>query len=168
MAKQWFVGKTKPGQELIAQRHLKYQHFTTYLPMYVREWMKFPRLKPFLPSYIFINMDITQAWVCIKYTMGMSSLLCTGEIPQAISPSIIDEIKSREVYGIVKLPPAFVCKFKKGEKVIIKGGGIEAIFGEPKDSRRADIFISLFNSPHKLTVEMSKLKAAPFVGTAAA
>jgi transcriptional antiterminator RfaH len=166
MAKQWFVGKTKQGQETIAERHLRRQHFETYLPMYVNEWCRFPRLRPFLPSYIFIQLDLTQAWLCVKHTIGMRSLLCVGEAPQSLSGAVIEDLKARERHGVIQLPPEFVCRFKKGERVKIKGTGVEALFGEPLDHKRAEVFITLFGRSNKLVVPFMKLSTAPFAAVA--
>ncbi len=166
MAKQWFVGKTKQGQETIAERHLRRQSFETYLPMYINEWCRFPRLRPFLPSYIFIRLDLTQAWMCVKYTIGMRSLLCVGETPRSLSSTVIEDLKKRERHGVINLPPEFVCKFKKGEKVKIKGTGVEALFGEPLDHKRARVFIDLLGRSNELIVPILKLSTSPFAAVA--
>lgn len=57
MPRQWFIGVTRQGQETLAKRELENQQFGTYLPMCITEWARKPRIRPFLPSYIFIALD---------------------------------------------------------------------------------------------------------------
>ena len=147
MPKQYFVGLTKQGQERLAKRELEKQLFETYLPMCFSEWAKQPRIKPFLVGYIFVRLDpLSERWRAVFSTYGMRSVICSGEHPQPVGDWIIEEIKSREVDGLVRLPPRVLCKFQPGDPVKVKGSPIDAVFDEVVDHRRAAVFLSLLGS----------------------
>jgi transcription antitermination factor NusG len=168
MARQWFIGVTKQSRETFAKLHLEKQNFNTYLPMCISEWAKKPKIKPFLPSYIFISLDpICDRWRAVFSTFGMRSVLCSGEHPQPAPQWIIDGIKEREVDGLVRLPPKVACKFKKGDHIAIKGSPIDCLFEEVVDYRRAKVFYSLLGRPHHLILPLSRLSAASLPGAVA-
>jgi transcription antitermination factor NusG len=169
MARQWFVGVTKQGRETLAKRELENQKFNTYLPMCISEWTRKPKVKPFLPSYIFIALDpICDRWRAVFSTFGMRTVLCSGDHPQPAPQWIIDGIKEREIDGLVRLPPKVACKFKKGDRITIKGNPVEALFEEVLDHRRAIVFLSLLGRPNRLIVPLSKLATATLPGAVAA
>lgn len=164
----WFVGKTKQGRETYARLNLERQHFVTYLPMYVSEWARLPRIRPFLPSYIFLWLDPNnQPWRAVLSTFGMSSVLTSGDHPAPIAEWIVTGIKEREVDGLVRLPPRAICKFKKGDRIMIKGNPIEALFDEVLDHRRALVFLNLLGRTNRLIVPLSKLTTAPLMAGSA-
>jgi transcriptional antiterminator RfaH len=162
MPRQWFVATTHQAQEKRAKSELENQKFETYLPMCVAEWAKAPKVKPFLPSYIFIGLDpVCERWRAVYSTLGVKSVISSGERPQPVADWIIDSIKQREVYGLVRLPPPVSCRFKKGDVVKLKGNPVDAIFNEVKGSRRAEIFISLLGRSNRLIVPLSKIVTLP-------
>ena len=167
MSYGWFCGITQSGRERLAKLNLANQGFDTYMPMCIEEWGTKPRLRPFLIGYVFIGLDPDrQSWREVFSTYGMRSMICSGEKPQVVGSWIIDEIKAREVDGIVRLPPKVQCKFRKGDMVQVKGSPLQMVFEEPKDQRRAEVFIKLLGSTFKTVVPLSKLTAAPFAQTA--
>lgn len=169
MARQWFVGKTHRSKETWAQKHLENQRYETYLPMCVSQSGRIARSRPFLPGYIFICFDPQiQSWGPLWSTQGMQGMLTDGSSnrPQSIPSIIVQEIKDREEYGLVVLPAKIVCKFKKGDAVKFKSGIVQAIFNEPIDRRRAEIFFELLGQRHSVIVDMAKLTAAPFAAVA--
>ncbi len=168
MSRQWFVGVTKQGQETLARRELGNQGFETYLPLYVSEWAKKPKIKPFLPSYIFIALDpVCDRWRAVFSTFGMRTVLCSGDRPQAAADWIITEIKEREIDGLVRLPPKVQCRFNKGDRVMIRGNPVDALFDEVVDHRRAIVFLSLLGRANRLIVPLSQLRSSPLAGTVA-
>ena len=171
MARQWYVGQTKPGQETLAKRELENQTFGTYLPMCIAEWARKPRIRPFLLSYIFIYLDPdNERWRSVFSTFGMSSrpILLSGDHPAVVPDWIIDGIKEREIDGLVRLPPQVACKYKKGDRLSLRGNPVEALFEEALDHKRAVVFLSLLGRTNRLIVPMSKLSTAPLMARAAA
>ncbi len=168
MSRQWFVGVTRQGQETLARRELENQKFGTYLPMCISEWARKPRVRPFLPSYIFIALDpVCDRWRSVFSTFGMRTVLCSGDHPQAASDWIIQGIKEREVDGLVRLPPKVQCRFNKGDRVMIRGNPVDALFDEVVDHRRAIVFLSLLGRANRLIVPLSQLRSSPLTGAVA-
>jgi transcriptional antiterminator RfaH len=168
MSKQWFIGIYQPGRWVLAKRELEKQEFETYMPIYVSEWKRIPKVSPFLPGYIFIRMDSDhQRWRSILSTFGMRSILCTDSRPHPVADWIIDDIRSREVNELVQLPPPLRCKFKKGDKVQMKNSPLQMVFDEPIDARRAAAFISILGRQDiRTVVPLNKLFPATYAGVA--
>ena len=168
MGSSWYCGVTKNGQERIAKRELENQQFETYLPLLIPEWSSKPKIRPFLPGYIFINIDPdNQRWRSIFATFGMRTILCSGEHPQAIPFYIIEGIKEREVDGLVRLPPKLQCKYQRGDNIKIKGSPLDAIFDEVLDARRAAVFLSLLGRSQRQIVNLNRLALSPSPGAIA-
>lgn len=158
MPKQYFCGVSKQGQETLAKRELENQKFEVYLPVCITEWAKKPRVRPFLPSYLFIRLDpVNDRWRAVFSTFGMRTVLCSGDHPQSVPDWIINDIKEREVDGLVRLPPKVQCKFHKGDRVMVKGSPVDALFDEVVDHRRAAVFLSLLGRSNRLVLPLSKL-----------
>jgi transcription antitermination factor NusG len=169
MPKQWFCATSHQGQEKLAKRELENQQFETYVPMCISEWARKPRIKAFLPGYVFVRIDLedrSTRWRCVFSTYGVRSVICSGDRPQPVYDYIIDEIKAREQGGLVQLPPRVRCKFQHGETVRVKGNPIDAIFDEVLDHRRAAIFLSLLGRPNRVIVPLTKIAAAPAAAVA--
>jgi transcriptional antiterminator RfaH len=162
VSKRWHVGVSRISQETVAKRELENQGFDVYLPLCIKEWTKKPRIKPFLPSYLFIGIDTeNQRWRSVFSTFGMRTVLCSGDKPQAIPDWIVDGIMAREVDGLVRLPPPLQCKFLKGDKLAIKKSPLEVVFAEVKDNKRAEVFVSLLGRQFKNVVPISRLYSSP-------
>ena len=60
-SRQWYVIRTKPCREFVAQTHFEQQGYTTYLPhtittrKHARKISKVPR--PLFPGYIFLHLS---------------------------------------------------------------------------------------------------------------
>lgn len=164
MSKQWFCVVSHTNRERWAKRELENQQFEVYLPLCFRDWeRRMPSIRPFLPSYLFVRVDLDDRnvrWRSIYSTVGVRSVLTSGDKPQPVGDWIIDGIKEREVDGLVRLPPKMQSRFRKGDGVRIKGNALDMVFDEPLDHRRAAVFLSLLGRSHRIVVPFSKLVAA--------
>jgi transcriptional antiterminator RfaH len=168
MSRQWFIGVTRQGQERLAGRELHHQAFETYLPMCIHDWAKKPRIRPFLIGYIFIRLDPDcERWRAIFSTYGMRTMLFSGDKPSAVPDWIVEEIRAREVDGLVRLPPPLQSKFKNGDAVRVKGSPLDAVFETVVDHRRAAVFLSLLGQTKRHVVDFNRLTAVPPVGAVA-
>jgi transcriptional antiterminator RfaH len=160
MAKQWFCGCPHQGKERLAKRELENQQFETYLPMVICDWAKKPRIGFFLPGYIFIALDPdNQRWRSIFSTYGMRTMLFSGDRPSPVPGWILEEIRAREVDGLVRLPPKVQSKHKHGDSVAIKGSPMQAVFDEVVDHRRAAVFLSLLGQTKRAIIQLNRLTA---------
>ena len=90
---EWLVAQTGPQAEAQADRHLRRQGFSVYLPRYLRlrrharrqEWV--PR--PLFPRYLFVGIDPARSrWRSIRSTFGISHLVCAGDRPLPVPSEI--------------------------------------------------------------------------------
>lgn len=160
MTTQWVCATSHQSREKWAKRELENQNFEVYLPMCVADWAREPRIRPFLPGYLFVHVDFddrNNRWRAVYSTLGVKSVISSGDRPQPIADWIIEEIKSREIDGLVRLPPKAQCRYNKGDRVFLRGSPMEAVFDEAKDHKRATIFISLLGKQHRPIVPLSRL-----------
>ena len=95
----WYAAYTRPAYELKAQKHLAFQQFETYLPIFRKKYIWRGRIehesRPLFPRYIFIQMDTERdRWRNILTTIGIISLVLSGDSPAPISVNIIEAIKA--------------------------------------------------------------------------
>lgn len=95
----WFLAYTRPGQEKLAQQHLTYQAFDSYLPLYKRlkksatgNEMVF---EPMFPRYVFFRpTQGGQSLTPVCSTRGISHVIRFGGAFATIQP---------ETLGIIRL-----------------------------------------------------------------
>src|SRR5512143_673906 len=98
---RWYVAQSQPHAERKAVWHLNRQGFETYLPVYQKRRRHARRtetvLAPLFPRYIFVAVDLAaQRWLSIRSTVGVSNLVCNGDVPAAVPDGVIDALKHRE------------------------------------------------------------------------
>lgn len=107
--RQWYVVNTHPQREARAELNLRRQGFVAYVPRYLRKRRHARRedlvARPLFPRYMFVALDLAKdRWRAIQSTFGVSHLVSAGDVPLAISESLVDEIRAREDdNGFVKL-----------------------------------------------------------------
>src|SRR5664279_2121840 len=94
----WYVVQTQPNAESKAVAHLERQGFATYLPRYLKRRRHARRVDvvaaPLFPRYFFVAADLAaQRWRSIYSTVGVSSIVCNGEIPSSVPDHIIASLK---------------------------------------------------------------------------
>ncbi len=161
----WVVVVAKPGQERRAQRELKQQGFETYLPMKLSQNRKKELVAaPFFPRYLFARVSLhMQDWKKIWSTYGVQGLLAgSADRPMGVSDLVVERIQAEEEGGFIKMGlDTDVPELKRGQRVRVEGElGIEGMFLEMVDDRRAALLTSLFRGDSRLTVDLRKLKAA--------
>lgn len=163
----WYAVYTKPGQEGLAEGHLRRQGFETYLPRLAtrrRHARKVTAVTvPMFPRYIFVRVDIeTMPWRSINGTVGVSHLVSFGERPAKIADPVIAEIRAREDEdGLVRLPAAE--RFRPGEKVEIADGPMREIgglFTAATEKERVVVLMSLLGRQVPVRVDAEKLRRA--------
>lgn len=160
---QWFVVITHVNQEKIAKYQLERQGREVYLPMVppsprarVRNGVA-PCPRPMVPRYLFVKVDLEEpGWPAIYSTFGVHDVISSGSgegrKPRAIPTRFIEEIRAREIAGLVILPearkgaPAPVASpYKKGDKLRWHGptADYDVIFQEMVDGNHATVIFKL-------------------------
>ena len=160
----WHVVQTQPNNERKAVWHLQRQGFTVYLPCYLKRWRHARkselRATPLFPRYLFVAMDIAQVgWRAISSTIGVSSLVCTGDRPAVIPNDIIEDIMAREdASGLISLETANV--FSKGDSLaVVEGGlaGANGIFECFDDQSRIVLLLEMLGRPMRVRMNANKV-----------
>lgn len=173
----WYVVITHSGQERLAKYHLGRQGFETYLPMRAplavrrRRDGSSPEPRPMFPRYLFVAVDLNApGWRSIYSTIGVHSVITSGigeaARPAAAPNSLIEALQSREVAGLVVLPPrdqSKPCPHRKGDRIMVTGStaDFDAVFEERVDDRRVAVLLSLLGRESRQIVALDAVKCAP-------
>jgi transcriptional antiterminator RfaH len=97
----WFVVYTQPNGETRALVNLARQGYQTYLPRYRRRRAHARKIdvveRPLFPRYLFVALDLMRArWRPILSTFGVCDVVRNGDVPAAVPPGIVEEIRAGE------------------------------------------------------------------------
>jgi transcriptional antiterminator RfaH len=158
----YWVVISKAHAESVAAKTLAGKLYDVYCPMILSEIRHANRSelvpRPFLPRYLFVR--VKQGGVRgVLSTTGVSSLLSFGDTPAVTPDSVVEEIRAREVDGLIK-PPEPVQKpfpFKQGDSVKVASelmGEIDALFSCRQGPGRVRVLINMLGRWHKATVPL--------------
>ena len=164
---RWYVVQSQPNAEAKAVSHLNRQGFDTYLPRYLKRRRHARRVETvpasLFPRYLFVGIDLhAQRWRSIFSTIGVSRLVCQGELPTPISENIIDRLRAREDdNGFIQLDQR--PKFRPGDKIRVLDGAFAEYLGlyeGMKDSDRVAILLEMLGRKVRVTVDIGTVVAA--------
>ncbi|MFL5038100.1 MAG: transcription termination/antitermination protein NusG [Microvirga sp.] len=124
----WVAAQLLPHKEALALHCLKLNGYpTTYLPR-VRERRVVRRrvvetARPLFPGYAFVVVE--SQWHRARWSPGIAGLIMDGAAPARVADSIIAELRSREINGLVELPPGL----KAGDRVRVTRGPFAGLGG---------------------------------------
>lgn len=163
----WHVVQSHVHAEAKAQIHLARQGFETYLPRYLKRRRHARRVDmvaaPLYPGYLFVAFDPrVQQWRSIRSTVGVTRLLCVGDLPKTIDCSIIDGLRGREdAQGFIQL--ARRSHFASGDKVRVRDGVFSdclGLFENMTDRERVVILLDLLGRKVRVTLDEEFIAAA--------
>jgi transcriptional antiterminator RfaH len=164
---QWYVVQTQVHAEQKAAAHLERQGFSIYLPRYLKRRRHARRVEvvaaPLFPRYLFVGIDLhQQRWRSIFSTVGVSRLVCNGEMPTAVSEHVVKALQSRhDDGGFVKLDQR--PSFRPGDKIRVLDGAFADCLGlyeGLKDSERIAILLDLLGRKVRVMVDIDSVAAA--------
>src|SRR6202795_1652757 len=124
--RQWYVVQTQANAENKVVAHLARQGFATYLPRYLKRRRHARRVDvvaaPLFPRYLFVEIDMAvQRWRSIYATVGVSRLVCTGDVPTPRPGLVVRMLKDREdAAGFIHLDRK--PQFRVGDKIRVLDG----------------------------------------------
>ena len=161
----WFLAELKRQSHLLADRNLKRQGFSTFLPMEevtLRQRGKFgSTLRPLFPGYIFVSFDTVDGhWRAINSTFGVKRLVRFGNEPAPVPPEIIAELLLRcDADG--KLLPA--KQLKPGDPVRFTSGPFAEFVATVENiapDRRVWVLMELMGALTRIAVQADGLRLA--------
>ena len=167
LGQRWYVVQSQPNAEAKAAAHLNRQGFSTYLPCYLKRRRHARRVEivpaSLFPRYLFVGIDLNvQRWRSIFSTVGVSRLVCHGELPTSISDSVIDALKAREdVTGFIQFDQR--PTFRPGDAIRVLDGVFAdrlGLYEGMKDSDRIAVLLDLLGRKVRVMLDMDCVAAA--------
>jgi transcriptional antiterminator RfaH len=159
---QWYVIRTKPNQERVAEFHLRQLTVETFLPL-LRSRKRIRRqektvVEPLFPRYLFARLNLTSHYRAVNFSRGVVNFVEFGSGPAEVSESLIQGIRSQMHDGYVTPHSE---RFQKGQIVRITDGpliGLEAIFvKELKEQHRVLLLLRALGLNAKLVIDADYL-----------
>lgn len=166
---RWYVIQTKPNREDDVGKLLTNAKFKVFNPKIrescYRSTFHYFKTKPLFPRYLFLSIDFQTAENIhmIKYTRGVSKILCAERKPLAIDEDIISTLQARTTHdGLIQKQTLY----RAGEKIRVKKGLLKDLIGiieKPvSPDERVCVLLKLINYDLKATLhwtEVEKLAA---------
>jgi transcriptional antiterminator RfaH len=166
-AQRWYVVQSQPNAEAKAVAHLNRQGFETYLPRYLKRRRHARRVEigpaPLFPRYLFVGIDLEmQRWRSIFSTVGVSRLVCVGDVPTVVPDRVIEALRVRhDAGGYVRLDQR--PNLRPGDKIRVLDGAFADCLGlyeGLKDSDRAAILLDLLGRKVRVMIDVDSVAAA--------
>ena len=163
---RWGVVHTHPQAERWAAQNLQRQGYEAYLPTHV-VLRRDPVLRtltrsveaPLFTSYLFVAVPLT-LWGPIRHTLGVRSLLMSGDRPSIVATALLDVLRAAEgVRRSVVAPgaswaPGMPCSPATGTPFAGHPAVVVSVTGQ-----RAIIATVMFGELRQVSVDVSSLVA---------
>jgi transcription antitermination factor NusG len=155
--RHWYLLSTKPKKEFRVEKILREASFEVYLPKHTEK----TTLRPFFPGYEFILFDYPRDYNLVKYTRGVKTVVGNKAGPIPLPDQVIDEIRSREVDGLVVVLPEVETPCE-GDDIEVTAGplkGLRGIFKQELSGReRVLILLNYVSYQGRLLIERNKVR----------
>lgn len=155
----WTAATLKPLGEKRAKENLVAQGYQVYAPRFRDQTTR--KVTPLFPGYILIQFE--SAWASIKGTLGIASLLMSGDQPACVPTHEVAALRSREdAAGIIELEPSQMPRgrFGQGDKVRVEGGafwGRTATFDGMSPQERCIVLLKFMGREVRTQVRLADL-----------
>mgnify|MGYP001595619382 CR=1 FL=1 len=160
----WFLAQIKPNCAKIAEKNLRRQGITSFLPTEektVERRGKFSSVAQLLfPGYIFVSLDVAQGrWRTVNSTYGITKLVSFGSKPSQVPSELISELMMRCDDTGQLLPPK---KLNPGDKVRMMTGPFSGFLAEVEAmtaERRVWILMDIMGGQTRVAANAEQLQA---------
>ena len=158
----WAAAQLQPQRDTLALHFLRQGGFEVYAPR-LREprtvrGRKVVRTPLLFPAYAFVF--IRMQWHAARWVPGVVRLVMDGMGPARVPDAVIDDIRAREVRGLVELPKPPLAQF--GDAVRILRGpfaGRLAIYAGMKPRARVEVLLQLLGASQRMTLAADAVEA---------
>jgi transcriptional antiterminator RfaH len=150
----WAACRIQPRRENLALHCLGLNGYEVYYPRLRDRRVRFGRTienRPALfPGYAFVLIELQ--WHAARWAPGTLGLIMDGVGPAKVADAVIDEVRRREVDGLIELPK---LPLRRGVRVRILRGpfnGHLAIFADTKPRQRVEVLLQLLGGQHRVAL----------------
>ena len=147
----WYLVKTKPRMEEMAEINLKNQSIEYYLPRFINGKREG---KVIFPGYIFIKPKTTDTYQSIRSTRGVSDFVRFEMAFANVSDETIDDLK--KVVDVMNDRMDQTNLHQKGEEILIKLGPFKdfnAIFEKYDGDKSAIVLINFLRHQQRVKIQ---------------
>lgn len=169
----WYVIRTKPLKESLAQQNLFQQGYETFLPLILETRKRRQKViklaAPLFPGYLFVSIDTAaQNTGPIRSTLGVIGMLRFGDRMPTVPEPVIANLKQNTdpATGLIRPPQVF---FEAGDRVHVAAGpcaGLEGIYQAPAGADRARILIEFLGCQRTATLSNADIRPSGRCSTA--
>jgi transcriptional antiterminator RfaH len=148
----WSVARIQ--REALALHTLGLLGYEVYLPRLrahrVMHGRKIELRRALFPGYCFVQIELQ--WHAARWAPGVIGLVMDGIVPARVPQNAIEEIRRREVGGLIVLERQGA---KRGDRVRILRGPFEghlAIYHDSKPRDRIEVLLKLLGSTQRATL----------------
>ena len=174
MEKKWYIVHTYSGYEKHAKEHLEKKIKSFKMNDYFGEILiptetvvemfrgkKREKSKKFFPSYIFVNMNLTdESWHLVRSTPKITGFVGNNKKPVPVDAKQVEKLV--ELIKDGELKPKIIIDFSEGESVkVIEGpfsnfhGVVEEVNAEKS---RVKVMVSIFGRSTPVEFEFSQVE----------
>ena len=126
--REWYVVRTKPRKEDCAVQNLARRGIDVFCPRILEPvgWATDWVTVPLFPGYLFVHVDLVNAFHPISWTPGVKGFVAFGDMPTAVRPEIIAFLRHESGENGVINP---VRRLRAGARVTIKRGPFAGLIG---------------------------------------
>ena len=155
---QWLVVYSNPLREQFVAQQLVENGFSVYLPL-TRRRDGISEI-PLFSRYLFVRRDNRQSE--LHHIRGVTGLITIGDAPALVRDSTVQELRAREVNGIIdtELPETNHPNFISNEVIrFIYGAhtGMKGRFNNFTSKHRVDILLDYFGSQRIINTPISSI-----------
>jgi transcriptional antiterminator RfaH len=158
----WAAARAQPQREALAQHFLELNGYAVYLPRLrehrVSRGRKIETRPVLFPGYLFV--EIVVGWWQARWCPGTLGLVMNCGVPVRVPDGIIDEIRKREVGGLVELPKQAL---RRGDRVRVLHGplsGHVGLYAGMKPRERVEVLLALLGGSQRVELPAADVEAA--------
>jgi transcriptional antiterminator RfaH len=159
----WAAARTQPQREAVAQHFLELAGYAVYLPRLrehrVRGSRKIETRPVLFPGYLFV--EIVVGWWQARWCPGTLGLVMNAGVPVRVPDRVLDDIRKREVGGLIELPRH--SKFRTGERLRVTQGplaGHVGLYAGMKPRERIEVLLAILGGAQRVTLAADAVEQA--------
>jgi transcriptional antiterminator RfaH len=160
----WAAVQVQPQRDRLALHCLAAAGYQVYAPrlrerrtVHGRPVVRTPLL---FPGYLFVLIELQ--WHAARWSPGVVRIVLNGGVPAAVPDGVIEQLREREVKGLIELPRP--PKFRPGDRLRVLHGpfaGHIGLYAGMKPRERVEVLLAILGGAQRVTLPMDAVEAQP-------